>query len=434
MEDIGTGSNNGKKRKLHEMKDYNDFTKEELIFRVKQLEKHVFQLRNIISKQDDNQQVKKKREQKPFDFRRYNTRHVALRFVYLGWDYHGFVIQEDSEKTIENYLFEALLILKLIESRETSNYHRCGRTDKGVSAFGQVISIDLRTNLLEGVGVKVREDGTASSRSGDCTTEIDYVKIINKLLPKEIRVLAWAPVPEDFSARFSCIRRTYKYYFPKGHLNVDVMYKASQKLLGEHDFRNLCKMDVNNGVVEYIRNIASTDLKVFESADGYNMCELTVAGKAFLWHQIRCIVGVLILVGQGKEDPSIIDELLDIEKHPRKPQYNMASYIPLVLFDCQYEDVEWIYSEESHINNIKHLQDMWSQNSIKTTMIKRMLDSLGEKQIQNSSGTIPCPKLPIQSNWLIDIKDSKHIPLLTRPTSESLEEKVKSAKMRKLQN
>ncbi|ESO90936.1 hypothetical protein LOTGIDRAFT_176790 [Lottia gigantea] len=164
------------------------------------------------------------------------------------------------------------------------------------------------------------------------------------------------------------------------------------------------------------------------------MCELTVAGKAFLWHQIRCIVGVLILVGQGKEDPSIIDELLDIEKHPRKPQYNMASYIPLVLFDCQYEDVEWIYSEESHINNIKHLQDMWSQNSIKTTMIKRMLDSLGEKQIQNSSGTIPCPKLPIQSNWLIDIKDSKHIPLLTRPTSESLEEKVKSAKMRKLQN
>ena len=50
--------------------------------------------------------------------------------------------------------------------RETSNYHRCGRTDKGVSALGQVVSIDLRTNLLEGLGVKVREGGTAHLREG----------------------------------------------------------------------------------------------------------------------------------------------------------------------------------------------------------------------------------------------------------------------------
>ena len=50
--------------------------------------------------------------------------------------------------------------------RETSNYHRCGRTDKGVSALGQVISLDLRSNLLTGVGVKVREGGTAHTREG----------------------------------------------------------------------------------------------------------------------------------------------------------------------------------------------------------------------------------------------------------------------------
>lgn len=50
--------------------------------------------------------------------------------------------------------------------RETSCYHRCGRTDKGVSAFGQVISIDLRSNLLEGHGVKARPGGTAHERPG----------------------------------------------------------------------------------------------------------------------------------------------------------------------------------------------------------------------------------------------------------------------------
>jgi len=50
----------------------------------------------------------------------------------------GFAVQEDTEKTIEAALFDALLKTRLIESRATSNYHRCGRTDKGVSAFSQV--------------------------------------------------------------------------------------------------------------------------------------------------------------------------------------------------------------------------------------------------------------------------------------------------------
>ena len=50
-------------------------------------------------------------------FHRYNTRHVALKILYLGWDYHGFAVQEDTEKTIEAALFDALIKTKLIESR-----------------------------------------------------------------------------------------------------------------------------------------------------------------------------------------------------------------------------------------------------------------------------------------------------------------------------
>ena len=48
---------------------------------------------------------------------RYNTRHVALKIVYLGWDYQGFATQEDTNKTIEHAIFEALHRTKLIESR-----------------------------------------------------------------------------------------------------------------------------------------------------------------------------------------------------------------------------------------------------------------------------------------------------------------------------
>lgn len=44
---------------------------------------------------------------------------------------------------------------------------------------------------------------------------------------------------------------------------------------------------------------------------------LEIEGNAFLWHQIRCIMGVLLLIGKGHETPDVITELFDVEKHPR---------------------------------------------------------------------------------------------------------------------
>lgn len=73
-----------------------------------------------------------------FDFAAHPRRHVALRLAYLGWQYQGFAVQENTDNTVEARVFEALLKTKLIQDRQSSNYHRCGRTDKGVSAFSQV--------------------------------------------------------------------------------------------------------------------------------------------------------------------------------------------------------------------------------------------------------------------------------------------------------
>ncbi|KAJ8320174.1 hypothetical protein KUTeg_001761 [Tegillarca granosa] len=326
----------------------------DLISRVKQLEAHVKQLRNVVLKKDGQPQgkhLKKVKSQREFDFKKYNTRHVALKVLYLGWDYQGFAVQEDTDKTIETALFDALLKTKLIESRETSNYHRCGRTDKGV------ISIDLRTNLLEGPGVKVRENGTANERPGDKATEIRYVHILNKVLPPEIRVLAWSPVETSFSAR----------------------------------------------------------------EDGYQMCELTIVGQAFLWHQIRCIVSILFMIGQGKETPEIIEELLNVEKHPRKPQYTMSSEIPLVLYDAEFGDdvVEWIYEADWHEENIRHLQQMWAQHSVRATMIKRMLEEMDQAKVETDCDIAPWGDLnaPVynQIEWLTPGNKTKvYKPLLER--------------------
>lgn len=120
-------------------------------------------------------------------------------------------MQEDTTETIEHHLFKALKKAKFIKDRASSNYHRCGRTDKGVSSFGQVISIDIRTKLD-----KCEEDNVDE--------ELKYCKIINALLPDDIRCVAWSPVGKDFSARFDCKMRMYKYYFPKGLLDIDVSW------------------------------------------------------------------------------------------------------------------------------------------------------------------------------------------------------------------
>ncbi|UYV67257.1 PUS3 [Cordylochernes scorpioides] len=354
-------------------------SKEELCSYVRQLRAHVKQLRNIIAKSNSTAQDSGHKHQQAFDFKKYKRRHVALKFLYLGWDYQGFTVQEDTANTIEAEMFKALRRTCLLESRETSNYHRCGRTDTGVSAFSQVISLDLRTNQLEGKGVVTPADYCPNQKSGvPGSEEIPYLTILNKVLPPEIRVIGWAPVEPGFSARFDCTRRTYKYFFPKGNLNITSMREAAQYLLGDHDFRNLCKMDVGNGVTEYTRRIFRVDIQPLgqSHAQSNSMWELTVEGKAFLWHQIRCIVAILMLVGQGREPPQIVAELLDIEKFPRKPQYSMAAELPLVLYDCHYEGVEWQIDQEALQAVISHLQKLWAENAIKSAMIHSMLDSL----------------------------------------------------------
>uniref|UniRef100_A0A3Q0T9U5 Pseudouridylate synthase 3 n=1 Tax=Amphilophus citrinellus TaxID=61819 RepID=A0A3Q0T9U5_AMPCI len=213
-----------------------------LIQRIKELEAELEKLRS---------QLKESRKDRPFDFSVHPRRHVALRLAYLGWAYQGFAVQENTDNTVEARLFEALLKTRLIQDRQSSNYHRCGRTDKGVSAFSQVITIDLRsTQFCGGLGVTLPEnvDVCTKAAAAAAASELPYVKMLNRVLPQDIRVLDWAPVAEGFSARFDCQYRTYRYYFPRGSLDVGLMAEASKRYEGTHDFRNLCKMDVGNGL------------------------------------------------------------------------------------------------------------------------------------------------------------------------------------------
>ncbi len=133
-------------------------------------------------------------------------------------------------------------------------------------------------------------------------------------------------------------------------------------MVGSHDFRNFCKMDVSNGVVTFFRQIKNVQCHLLDKLNisKFSTVELIVEGSSFLWHQIRCIVGLLFLIGQGKENPSIVTELFNVEKFPCKPHYNMAAEIPLVLFDCQYENIDsWRYDHIELEKAIKLMQDCW---------------------------------------------------------------------------
>lgn len=120
---------------------------EQLLRRVQELEEEVKRLQEKLREDKEGAGRRgtpsapgkaKKRQQRPFDFSAHSRRHVALKIAYLGWGYQGFASQENTSNTIEEKLFEALKKTRLVDDRQTSNYHRCGRTDKGVSAFGQV--------------------------------------------------------------------------------------------------------------------------------------------------------------------------------------------------------------------------------------------------------------------------------------------------------
>ncbi|XP_043217807.1 tRNA pseudouridine(38/39) synthase-like [Amphibalanus amphitrite] len=396
-------------------------SREELMDKVRAMELHIRQLRNIIAKSSSTTNGKPdKRKHREFNHDKFRRRHILLRLCYLGWDYQGLASQEDTARTIEAELFRCLQLTRLVRCRQTANYHRCGRTDKGVSAFSQVISLDVRSQQLADPA-----DPTAAATLSP-EQEINYPAILNKVLPAEIRALCWSPADPEASARFDCRARTYRYFFPRGDLNIQAMCEAASRLCGHHDFRNLCKMDVGNGVIEYRRRLERVTITPVDGPaagggggggdGGYQMYQLEVRGNAFLWHQIRCMVAVLFLVGEGLEEPSVIDQLLDVETNPRKPQYNMASELPLNLFDVEYDSVRWHCDPVVLRAVAETLQRLWTQSAVRAAMLREMLTELTARHGEQPSAQTRC--------LTSGVRPRVYTPLLRRPTCDSLEERV----------
>lgn len=349
---------------------YAHLTREELIAKLTSLDQPSTSSSSSSSgtTQPAPKQKKKVKPTKKFNFQTYPTRHIALLISYHGWPYSGLAIQNDTIPTIESELLAALEKTRLIEvgkGWEGCGFSRCGRTDRGVSSQGQVVNLWVRSN-------RRREDGgsTLPESWKDALVEIPpkppntedkppknpprpsehpYPRLLNNVLPPSIRIIAWSPISTTFDARFSCINRHYKYAFhlqpgpASPPLDLDLMDQGAKLLVGEHDYRNFCRLDGSKQIISHSRRVLSAWFDTDEALPG--MVVFNLVGTAFLWHQVRHIIGVLFLVGSKLEEPAIISDLLNVEKNPSKPAYLMGNPLPLTLHSCGYPEktLVWRY-------------------------------------------------------------------------------------------
>jgi len=419
---------------------YGDWSRNQLLRRIAQLEGRAESMGQPSPPRLDVPQPAAKsvtnaiKKPRPFDFSAQPCRKIALRFCYDGGQYSGLAAQTAQATplpTVEETLWEALCTARLVDaskSMDDAGWSRCGRTDAGVSAAGQVVALWVRSQCVDERHMRwpsKEHPQVAVQLKGEHEEELPYVATLNRLLPPSIRVQAWSPVHPDFSARFNCVYRHYKYFFtlgaPKtlswqpegpsqfaGRLDVDRMRDAASRLVGEHDFRNLCKVDASKQITNFVRRIDGATIDrvstgwhshVADEAATNDTDEpmyvLNLRGSAFLYHQVRNIMAILFMVGAGLEDPNVVDELVNVrpgaaaadrvrartwldsfsneadaqtpdkslmraltERHTdltvyeTKPSYEMATDRPLMLWECGFRSTELQWRASSYAGSM----------------------------------------------------------------------------------
>jgi tRNA pseudouridine38-40 synthase len=166
---------------------------------------------------------------------------------------------------------------------------------------------------------------------------------LSRLLPEDIRVRRVTLAPGGFDARFSACWRRYVYrvsddpfavdpltrhtvlWWPR-RLDVPVMHRAAQPLLGEHDFAAFCKRRDGATTIRTLHELTWT-------REGDRVTARVVA-DAFCHHMVRALVGCLLTVGEGRQDevwPGLV-----LEGRSRDPRVRVVSAHGLSLEEVGY--------------------------------------------------------------------------------------------------
>lgn len=244
-------------------------------------------------------------------------RRIALIIEYDGTNYVGWQVQPNGiavQQAIDD-AFE-----KLIGERPV--LHASGRTDSGVHARAQVAHFDT-----------------------ECGIPADkFCYALNTRLPDDIRIKASLEVPADFHARFDVKEKHYVYtinnaphasaftrntalhiHYP---LDLNRLNEAASLFLGEHDFNAF--RSTGSKAANTVRTIYASEW----TKEG-QMLKYHVAGSGFLYNMVRIMVGTMVRIGQGFEEPETIDEALNAAE--RSFAGDTAPAHGLMLYRVKYD-------------------------------------------------------------------------------------------------
>lgn len=242
----------------------------------------------------------------------------AIRISYDGSGYKGFqsqphgnTIQDDIEKRLGNMV------------RRRVRIFAAGRTDTGVHAMGQVITVDLAENeILRFTRSKQKNHEHDENKIVSQTDLNTMAKILSSALrlfecnqlKGSISAQAVTPVPHDFDPRFSCAWKRYVYTIScngaicgrspflvryawqlEDDLNTADMIHASKLLEGEHDFQWLSVFEVGEERSSSRKLHLSVKEEEQSSLFGQSkIIKISATCDFFLYKMVRRIVGVLV--------------------------------------------------------------------------------------------------------------------------------------------
>ncbi|MCB0713475.1 MAG: tRNA pseudouridine(38-40) synthase TruA [Ignavibacteriae bacterium] len=245
-------------------------------------------------------------------------RRIAFRVAYDGTDFLGWQRQATG-RTVQGVIEE---MLSRLNSNRPVAVVGAGRTDSGVHAEGQVAHAE----------VEIRYDDS----------ELLYT--LRKMSPADLVISNLQTVPNNFHARYSARRRSYRYriittpnpflaryawHLPL-ELNVEAMRVAAQLLLGTHDYTTLSKHnpDTPNPICEVYRA---------EWVESGEQLDFYVTANRFLYGMVRLMVGFQYDVGRGSR---IATELLELLKAADRGLQSMAvPAVGLSLVNVEYDEL-----------------------------------------------------------------------------------------------
>jgi tRNA pseudouridine38-40 synthase len=230
-----------------------------------------------------------------------------LTLAYDGAGFSGWQAQP-GRRTVQGELERAWLEI----TGETVRLNAAGRTDAGVHAAGQVVSVESTTSIPPD----------------------SLVHALNSKLPEDAAVRLVELVADGFHAthdakfkryrysiyndpRRAVFLRQYAWHIPTP-LDVPAMQAGGAHLIGTHDFASFQSVgSERESTVRTIFAVQVTHLAPGSSNRGHDVDDeqnalitIEVEGDGFLYNMVRTIAGTLVEVGRGKRPPEWVAEVI----------------------------------------------------------------------------------------------------------------------------